>query len=86
MEENKKISEMTTVDQLTGEELIPVVDELGQNKVIKSKKLKQEVDSSLSEESENPVQNKVIKSEFDKINKSIGDINTALDEINGEEI
>lgn len=75
---------MTTVDQLTGEELIPVVDELGQNKVIKSKKLKQEVDSSLSEESENPVQNKVIKSEFDKINKSIGDINTALDEINGE--
>lgn len=86
MEENKKISEMTTVDQLSGEELIPVVDELGQNKVIKSKKLKQEVDSSLSEESENPVQNKVIKSEFDKINKSIGDINTALDEINGEEI
>lgn len=86
MEENKKISEMTTVDQLTGEELIPVVDELGQNKVIKSKKLKQEVDSSLSEESGNPVQNKVIKSEFDKINKSIGDINTALDEINGEEI
>lgn len=86
MEENKKISEMTTVDQLIGEELIPVVDELGQNKVIKSKKLKQEVDSSLSEESENPVQNKVIKSEFDKINKSIGDINTALDEINGEEI
>lgn len=84
MEENKKISEMTTVDQLTGEELIPVVDELGQNKVIKSKKLKQEIDSSLSEESENPVQNKVIKSEFDKINKSIGDINTALDGINGE--
>lgn len=43
------------------------------------------VDSVLSDSSENPVQNKVIKLALDDINTQIGNIETLLDEINGEE-
>lgn len=42
-----------------------------------------EVDTEMSNTSENPVQNKVIKAYVDGL---VGDINTVLDTINGEEV
>lgn len=42
-----------------------------------------DVDAEISDTSENPVQNKVVKTYVDNL---IGDINTMLDTINGEEV
>jgi len=44
------------------------------------------LDTALSDASTNGVQNKVIKSAIDAVDAKIGEINTALDNINGEVI
>lgn len=62
-EEGLRISEMPILEEITGREYIPVVDENGDNKRISTEVLSSgdvTVDKELSLQSENPVQNKVI--------------------------
>lgn len=93
-EEGLKISEMPILEEITGREYIPVVDENGDNKRISTEGLakkgdipdtsqlatKEELKSKLDTSTYNSE-----KAEF-ATKKELGDINTILDTINGEVI
>lgn len=91
-EEGLKISEMPVLNEMTGREYIPVVDENGDNKKMSTEGLAKKGDipniSQLAtkEELKSKLDTATYNSEKVEFatKKEIGDINTILDTINGE--